>query len=102
MSTTFNLQEIERKVQRSFYQDGLMEILAGFYLIQKPNLSQAVAMAQQAVRITPTAQNFDLLAEAQWRNRDLVQAKAAAQEALKRAPFDRRIQALHQKVMGNP
>ena len=33
MSATLNLQEIERKVQRSFYQDGLMEILVGFYLM---------------------------------------------------------------------
>ncbi len=78
------------------------QALAGFFLVQKPDLPQAVSMAQQAVRLSSTAGNFALLAEAQWRSRNFAQAKAAAQQALNRAPLDPRIQALHQKTMGNP
>jgi len=76
--------------------------LAALYMAEKPDLPKAIHMAQQAVRVTSTAQNFALLAEAQWRSHNLAQAKAAVQQALKRAPFDPHIQALHRKITGNP
>lgn len=31
MQQTFDIKDVERRAQRSFYQDGLLEILAGFY-----------------------------------------------------------------------
>lgn len=45
MSTTLDLQEIEHKVQRSFYQDGLMEILVGFYLMMMGLMVQGTMSA---------------------------------------------------------
>ena len=45
MSATLDLREIERKVQRSFFQDGVMEILVGFYLMMTGLMVQGTMSA---------------------------------------------------------
>ncbi len=76
--------------------------LAVFYMVDEPDRPRAVKMAQEAVRLAPTPAHMAVLAEALWRHGDQAQAQALLQQAQQKAPFDRKLEALHQKMSGNP
>jgi tetratricopeptide (TPR) repeat protein len=76
--------------------------LAVFYLIDRPDPSRAVPMAQAAAQLAPTVQNQSVLAEALWRRGDRAQAEAVLQKAQQQAPYDAHLQRLHRKMTGPP
>lgn len=77
--------------------DGYRE-LARLYLKTNRNLKQARQLAEKAVAINASAENYFVLSWAFYSNGDFVRAQAAVQHALKLEPGNKQYQLLYKNI----